>query len=315
MPLPFLSSLTPRDLSGLEAGQCRYVLLTNEAGGIVNDPVLLCLASDRYWLSSADNDVALWARGVAVHTGFTVQVSRPEVATLQLQGPKSLALLESLLGPEIRELKYYHHRSVEIAGIPVILARTGWSAERGYELYLQELDRGAALWEVLMAAGEPFGIAPASPSRIRRIEAGILDFSVDMDETTSPYEVGLERLVALDKPGGFIGREALARIAAVGPSRLVAGIQIAGQPVAANDVNYPVRQAGGETIGRMTSWVHSPRLEKNIGFANLPAAAAALGSQLEIESPEGARAAWVVPRPFFDPARKLSRGLGAEASP
>ena len=308
----FVSQLTPRDLGDCAVGQCRYVLITNPAGGILNDPVLLRLAEDRFWLSSADSDILMWAQGVAVHAGLAVNLRAPAVATLQLQGPKSLPLLEKILGPEtggpaIGELAYYHHREVEIAGIPLRLARTGWSAERGYELYLEELARGEDLWNLLMAEGRAFDIAPASPSRIRRIEAGILDLSVDMGPDTNPYEVGLGRLVALEKPGGFIGRAALARAAAAEPERRVVGLEIGGDPVTPNDIDYPVR-LGEETVGAMTSWVYSPRLEKNIGFARLPTALAALGTALTVDAPAGPRAAEVVKRPFFDPERKLSRG-------
>ena len=303
----FTSILTPRDLSGCKVGQCKYVLITNRDGGILNDPVLLRLAEDCFWLSSADSDILMWARGVAVNAGLEVTIDAPEMATLQLQGPKSAPLLEGLLGSGIWDLKYYHHMAAEIAGIPVILARTGWSAERGYEIYLKDSSRGDELWEALMAAGRAFDIAPASPSRIRRIEAGILDFSVDMDETTNPFEVGLERLVDLEKAGSFIGQEALARRAAEGPARQVVGLEIAGAPVATNDVPFPVLQ-DGQAIGKMTSWAHSPRLERNIGFANLPVAAAALGSEVKIDAPEGRRGAQIVRRPFFDAERKLSRG-------
>ena len=303
----FTSILTPRDLSGCKVGQCKYVLITNRDGGILNDPVLLRLAEDCFWLSSADSDILMWARGVAVNAGLEVTIDAPEMATLQLQGPKSAPLLEGLLGSGIWDLKYYHHMAAEIAGIPVILARTGWSAERGYEIYLKDSSRGDELWEALMAAGRAFDIAPASPSRIRRIEAGILDFSVDMDETTNPFEVGLERLVDLEKACGFIGQAALARRAAEGPARQVVGLEIAGTPVAANDVAFPVLKEG-RSLGKMTSWVYSPRMEKNIGFAMLPVAAATLGGELEIEAPEGRRAAQVVRRPFIDPGRKLSRG-------
>ena len=302
----FIELLTPRDLSNCRVGHCRYVLITNRDGGILNDPVLLRLADDRFWLSRADSDILMWARGVAVHSGFEVEIFEPDTATLQLQGPKSLPLLSRLVGEDIATLPYYHHRSAEVDGIPFRIARTGWSAERGYELYLQDLSRGPQLWDLLMDAGRPFDIAPASPNRIRRIEAGILDFSVDMDDTTNPYEVGLGRLVELTKPADFIGKTALARVQREGITRKVVGLEISGPPVAANDRPYAV-SSGAKIIGQMTSWVHSPRLERNIGFAMLPLSASTVGSEVTVQSEDGGRRAQVVAYPFVDPQRRLSR--------
>lgn len=302
----FTDLLTPRDLSSCRVGQCRYVLITNQDGGILNDPVLLRLAEDRFWLSRADSDILMWARGVAVHAGMEVSIGEPDTATLQLQGPKSVDVLEALIGNEIADLRYYHHRTVEIAGIPLIVARTGWSAERGYELYIQDLARGPELWDLLMEAGKPYNIAPASPNRIRRIEAGILDYSVDMDDTTNPYEAGLDRLVQLDAPRDFIGKAALGRIRAEGVQRKVVSLEIEGPPVAINDRPCPAIR-GGETIGKMTSWVYSPRLEGNIGLATLTVENSDLGTEVLVRSDFGDRRARVVTWPFVDPNRELSR--------
>jgi aminomethyltransferase len=302
----FTDLLTPRDLSSCRVGQCRYVLITNQDGGIQNDPVLMRLAENRFWLSRADSDILMWARGVAVHAGMEVSIGEPETATLQLQGPKSANLLKALIGDEIAELSYYHHRTLEIAGIPLIVARTGWSAERGYELYLRDLTRGPELWDLLMEAGKPYNIAPASPNRIRRIEAGILDYSVDMDDTTNPYEVGLDRLVQLDTPRDFIGKVALARIGAELIQRKMVGLEIEGPPVAVNDRACPTIR-GGETIGKMTSWVYSPRLERNIGFGMLAVEHSDLGTEVLVRGDLGDRKAKIVASPFVDPKRQLSR--------
>ena len=302
----FTDRLTPRNLASCEVGHCRYVLLTNPDGGILNDPVLMRLAEDRFWLSSADSDVAMWARGVAVHSGLDVEISTPEVATLQLQGPKSTAVLQALIGESVLDLAYYRHRAAEIAGIPIILARTGFSAERGYELYLLDTTRGAELWQHLMAAGEAHGIMPGSPSRIRRIEAGILDYSVDMDATTNPFEVGLERLVDLSPEADYIGKPALARIEATGVSRRIVGLEIEGPPVRPNDGALPLH-AEGAPVGQVTSWIYSPRLERNIGLAMAPLAYGRPGCRVEIRAEGEPRAATVVPTPFVDPEKWLAR--------
>jgi len=302
----FTDMLTPRDLARCRVGQCRYVLITNQDGGIQNDPVLMRLAEDRFWLSRADSDILMWARGVAVHAGMEVSIGEPDTATLQLQGPKSLDMLRALIGDEIMELGYYHHRQLEIAGIPLIVARTGWSAEHGYELYLRDLARGPELWDLLMEAGKPYNIAPASPNRIRRIEAGIPDYSVDMDDTTNPYEIGLDRLVQLDTPRDFIGKAALARIHAGGIRRKLGGLEIEGPPVAINEGSCPTIR-GGEAVGKMTSWVYSPRLERNIGLATLAIEHSGLGTGVLVRGDLGDREAKVVAAPFFDPKRQLSR--------
>ena len=302
----FVDRLTPRNLSKCQVGHCRYVVLTNQDGGILNDPVLMRLAEDRFWLSSADGDVAMWARGVAVNGDLNAHITTPDVATLQLQGPKSTAVLQALIGDSVLELAYYHQRSAEIDGIPILLARTGFSAERGYELYLLDTARGPELWQRLMAAGQEHGITPASPSRIRRIEAGILDYSVDMDETTNPFEAGLERLVDLSPEADYIGKAALERVKAEGIARRIVGLEIEGPPVTANDVALPV-EAGGAAVGRMTSWTYSPRLERNIGLAMLASGHTEPGSQVTVKADDGARAATVVPTPFVDPEKWLAR--------
>src|SRR6267378_2475341 len=244
--LRFAQLLTPRDLSKCPAGEGRYVVLADESGGIVNDPVLLRLDQNRFWLACADSDVLLWAKGVA--RGSALQV-------------------------ELREL--------------------------GYEIYLLEPARGTELWDRVMAAGQPFGIAPTGPSDIRRIEAGILNYGIDMTLENNPYEVGLERLVELDKPTEFIGRAALRRIKQEGVRKKLAGIEIDGARLDLNMTRYPVR--GG---GHVTSCVYSPRLKKNIGYAMLPLP---IATDLEIETPDGVRSARVVAMPFVDPKKQLAK--------
>lgn len=303
----FMDLLTPRDLSKCKVGQCRYVLITSQNGGILNDPVLLRLDEDRFWLSSADSDTLMWARGVAVHAGLDVEINAPDVATLQLQGPKSSLVMQGRIRNGVRDLPYYHLMKAEISGIPVVVSRTGWSAERGYEIYLLDTNRGPELWDLLMEAGRSYDIAPACPSRIRRIEAGILDYSIDMDEHTNPFEVGLDRLVDLDKPSDFIGKAALQRIKTEGVARKVAGIEVEGPPVQPNDQAWPASHEG-RSVGRMTSWVYSPRLRRNIGFAMLELACTGIGTEITIRADIGERRAKVVETPFVDPQRRLARG-------
>src|ERR671925_842011 len=224
----FAELLTPRDLSRCRVGEGRYVILTDESGGIVNDPVLLRLAENRFWLACADSDVLLWAKGVARSSGLQVELRELDVAPLQVQGPKSREVVQALFGEAVLSLKYYQFINTRLGDIPVIVTRTGWTGELGFEIYLLEPARGVELWDRIMSAGKPFGIAPTGPSDIRRIEAGILNYGIDMTLETNPYEVGLERLVNLDKAADFIGRDALKKVAQHGPSRKLVGVEIAG---------------------------------------------------------------------------------------
>jgi aminomethyltransferase len=193
----FTQLLTPRNLSQCAVGQCKYVLITNADGGILNDPVLLRLGENHFWLSLADSDILLWAQGVAVNCGMDVEIREPDVSPLQLQGPNSGKIMQDLFGESIGELGYYWLDEFELDGIPLIVSRTGWSSELGYELYLRDGTRGDELWERIMAAGKPHGLVPGHTSSIRRIEAGMLSYHSDMDIDTNPFELGLGRLVDL----------------------------------------------------------------------------------------------------------------------
>jgi len=297
----FAELLTPRDLSKCPVGRGRYVLLADEAGGIVNDPVLLRLEENRFWLACADSDVLLWAKGLRHATGMDVELRELDVAPLQLQGPKSRELVEKIFGEKFASLRYYEFMRTDLAGIPLIVTRTGWTGELGYELYLLDPARGVELWNRVMEAGKPFGLVPTGPSDIRRIEAGILNYGIDMTLENNPYEVGLERLVNLDKPADFIGREALKRIAKEGVKRKLVGVEISGTKMDMNFTRYPVR--GG---GFVTSCVHSPRLKRNIGYAMLPVERLS-EKRLEVEAPDGVRAALVVPMPFIDPKKEIAK--------
>ncbi|MGA8259970.1 MAG: hypothetical protein WB783_07145, partial [Arenicellales bacterium] len=219
----FTQMLTPRDLSKMAIGQCKYVLITNADGGILNDPVLLRLGENHFWLSLADSDILLWAQGVAVHSGMDVTIREPDVSPLQLQGPRSGDVMTALFGETIKDLRYFWLREVALDGIPLVVSRTGWSSELGYELYLRDGMRGDELWEKIMAAGRPFGLKPGHTSTIRRIEGGMLSYHADADINTNPYELGMDRLVNLDMEADFIGKAALRRIRGTGVSRKQVG--------------------------------------------------------------------------------------------
>jgi glycine cleavage system aminomethyltransferase T len=296
--IAFTDMLTPRDVAKCPVGRCRYALITTPEGGIVNDPVLLHLADSHFWLSTSDSDLLLWAKGVAINSGLDVEIREPDVSPVQIQGPKSSEVIDSLFGGRVT-LAPYELVQTDLDGAPVVVSRTGWSGEIGYEIFLCDGRYGDALWERVLSAGEPFGIAVTGPSDANRVEAGILAYRSDMDMTTNPFELGLDRLVDLDTPGEFIGKAALTRIRDEGVTRKLVGIQILGDPLSLPfEARWPVT-AGGARIGEVTVAVYSPRLRQNIGYAMVSIGHAAVGTRLGIEAPWGTATAIVAEKPFI----------------
>ena len=302
----FIQLLTPRDLSKLAVGQCKYVLITNEKGGILNDPVLLRLAENHFWLSLSDSDILLWAQGVAVHSGLDVNIQEPDVSPLQLQGPKSGDIMAKLFGEGIRDLKYYWLREIELEGIPLVVSRTGWSSELGYELFLRDGSQGDRLWETIMTAGKEYGLQPGHTSSIRRIEGGMLSYHADADIHTNPFEVGLDRLVSLDNEINFIGKEALHQIKQDGIKRKQVGLEIDCDPLQGPNTNFWPISINGKFMGKVTSAVYSPRLKKNIALAMLDIQFSELGQLVEIHTDFGQQQGVVVEKPFFDPKKAIA---------
>mgnify|MGYP000557243778 FL=1 len=302
----FTQMLTARDLSAMAVGQCKYILITNADGGILNDPILLRLAENHFWISLADNDILLWAQGVAVHSDLDVTIREPDVSPLQLQGPKSGQIMQALFGDDIMDLRYYWLREVELDGIPLIVSRTGWSSELGYELYLRDGSRGDKLWEKIMAAGAPFDLKPGHTSSIRRIEGGMLSYHADADAQTNPYELGMDRLINPDMDADFIGKAALLRIRDEGVSRKQVGLVIESEPLKGPNTTFWPISKDGSTIGKVTSAVYSPRLKQNIALAMVTTEFAELGTQVEITMPSGMQMATVVERPFYDPKKQIT---------
>ena len=304
----FVQLLTPRNLSQCAVGQCKYVLITNESGGILNDPVLLRLEENRFWLSLADSDVLMWAQGIATHAGLDVTICEPDVSPLQLQGPKSGDIMATLFGEAIRDLKYYWLDHFELDGIPLVISRTGWSSELGYELYLLDGSQGEALWEKLMTVGEPMGLKPGHTSSIRRIEGGMLSYHADMDAHTNPFELGLDRLVDLEMPANFIGKAALKQVQQQGISRQQVGLELDGEPLPGPNTQFWPVEINGEVIGKVTSAVYSPRLKKNIALAMVASAHSAVGTACTVQLTGETRSGTIVPKPFYDPKKQITGG-------
>ena len=301
----FIQLLTPRDLSKLSIGQCKYVLITNEKGGILNDPVLLRLDENHFWLSLSDSDILLWAQGVAVNSGLNVSINEPDVSPLQLQGPKSREIMVKLFGESIRDLKYYWLKELELDGIPLVVSRTGWSTELGYELFLRDGSQGDKLWEMIMTAGNEYGLQPGHTSSIRRIEGGMLSYHADADIQTNPFEMGLERLVSLDSDINFIGKKALIEIQKKGIKRQQIGLEIEGDSLTGPNTIFWEIFCDDKIIGKVTSAVFSPRLEKNIALAMVDKNFTRIGLKLSVEINGVLRDAIIVEKPFFDPKKAL----------
>ena len=310
----FTQLLTCRDLSQMQVGQCKYVLITNADGGLLNDPVLLRLAEDHFWISLADSDILLWAQGVATHAGLDVTICEPDVSPLQLQGPLSGEIMAALFGDWITELRYYWLRETTLDGIPLVVSRTGWSSELGYELYLRDGSRGDELWEKIMTVGAPMGLKPGHTSSIRRIEGAMLSYHADATIDTNPFELGLDRLVAVDSDVEFIGKDALRRLRDEGVTRRQVGIVIDMDPLTGPNTTFWPVIAGGERVGEVTSAVWSPRLEQNIALAMVRADLAPIGTKLDVETKHGTMRATVVDRPFHDPTKSLTRSPSVRTS-
>ena len=302
----FTQLLTPRDLSKLSVGQCKYVLITNHDGGILNDPVLLRLAENHFWLSLADSDILLWAQGVAVNSGLNVKIVEPDVSPLQLQGPNSGKIMVKLFDETIKDLKYYWLKEYDLDGIPLIVSRTGWSSELGYEIYLRDGSKGNDLYEKIMAAGKEYDLQPGHTSSIRRIEGGMLSYHADADINTNPFELGLDRLVNLDGEINFIGKEALKKIKQKGIKRKQVGLELDCKPLKGPNTTFWSIYNNDEVIGKITSAVYSPRLKKNIALAMIAIKYSNIGGKFKVRTNDGEFNCTIVEKPFYDPKKKIA---------
>lgn len=280
--LKLVEFLTPRDLSAMLPGQCVYAPLLDERAGIVNDPIILRLAPDHFWLSISDSDVLLWVKGLALGAGFDVTVSDPDVFPLSLQGPKSEALLDRLIGEPVGDIRFFRFIETQIAGIPLIVARTGWSGQGGFELYLSEPSEGERLWDTIAAAGADLNLRPGCPNLIDRIETGLLSHGNDMTLYNNPIEAGLDRFFKLGKSADYLGREALEKIAQDGPAQRMVRVVVPGAPVANPRETYSMIVAENGTPGCMTSIAYSPRLHCNVGLGYVSSGNTRVGTAIEV---------------------------------
>ncbi len=294
--------LTPRNIKKCSIGQAMYAPFLDFHGGFINDPVMLKITEDCYWFSLADGDALLWVQGIAAGYKFDVDIHEPDVSPLQVQGPNSKALMAKVFGDWVNDLGFYRFKEINHEGIPLVIARMGYSRELCFEIFLQDQSKGNELWEILWQAGQDLNISAGTPNIILRLEGGILSYLADMDRTNNPYEVGLGWMVDLDQEDDFIGKEALREISRAGPTKKLMGAEIAGEPVTTfNEEHWPVL-IDEKTIGSMNALVYSPRLDKNIAYVILDIEHATSGQEVIISSPEKEILAKTVDLPWLERA-------------
>lgn len=273
--------LCVRDLSNMVVGKGKYVPMCDHRGVLINDPVVLKLAENHYWLSIADNTILLWARSIAAERGLVAEITEPDVSPLAVQGPKADEVVAAVFGDWIRDLKFFEFTDTEIDGIPLKIQRSGYSKQGGFELYLMDGARGSDLWNIVREAGQPWGIGPGNPNPAERIEGGMLSFGGDTDDNSDPFEARLGKYVDLDLDDEVIGIKALRTRHANGIPRRLMGVVLDNQPRQPGHwVWYDVYQDGAK-IGAMTNGIWSPRLGTMIGFVIVPSRTT-VGERVEV---------------------------------
>lgn len=294
--------MTPRDLRKAETGQCLYAPLIDEQALMINDPVILKLAEDRFWLSIADTDVELWAKGLAFAGKLDARVFEPDVWPLAVQGPKADELMARVFGDRVRKIRYFRFATLAFKRHPLVVARSGWSRQGGFEVYVDDWALGEKLWDALMDAGEDLDVGPGCPNLIERIESGLLSFGNDLTRASNPLEAGLERYCSPDPRLACMGQKALLAIARTGPERRVRGIRFEASSVPGCVTPWPVKSKR-KAVGHVTSAALSPQLGCGIAFAMLDKGNWEAGTPVAVETPDGPRHGTVADLPFVKPAR------------
>ncbi len=259
--------LTVRDLSKCKEGQGKYAPICNHGGSLLNDPIVLKHSDELFWFSVADSDIWFWSRAIAAERGLNVEISEPDVSPMAVQGPKAEDVVSSIFGDWVRNLRYFWFKQTEIEGIPVAVARSGWSKQGGFEIYLMDGSKGTQLWNLVKEAGQPWGIGPGSPTTPERYESGLVSVGGDSDDNTNPYEVRLGAYVNLDVPDDTVGVQALREIAKNGPKRHQLGLKLGGDGPEPFGFSWEEIHKNGRKVGDMTNCVWSPRLKENIAYA------------------------------------------------
>ncbi len=287
-----MQMLTPRDLRSMLPGQCRYVPIVDETGGMLNDPVALKLADDRWWISIADSDLLLWVKGIANGYRLDVLVDEPDVSPLAVQGPKAEDLMARVFGDGVREIRFFRFGWFQFQGRDLVVARSGYSKQGGFEIYVIGGDLGMPLWDALFAAGADLEVRAGCPNLIERIEGGLLSYGNDMTDDNTPHECGLGKFCDTYTAIGCIGRDALLRVAKEGPVQQIRAIAIDGDPVPGCDRTWPLL-ASGKPVGQVTSAAWSPDFNTNVAIGMVRMTHWDAGTRLEVDAPDGRRLATV----------------------
>ncbi len=289
--------LTPRDLRRVQIGQCLYAPVVDDTGAILNDPVLLKLAEDRWWVSIADSDVQYWAQGLAVGRNMDVDVAEIDVAPLAVQGPKADQLMERVFGEGASEIRFFRARWVEFNGASFLVSRSGYSKQGGFEIYVEGDRHAEPLWDALFTAGQDLNVRAGGPNLIERIEAGLLSYGNDMTRENTPFECNLDAFCTPETAFGCVGRQALLREAALGPKRRIRGLAMEGERAPSCRDPWPVR-VGSEPVGRVTSAAWSPDFGVTVAIAMLDRGYWDVGTEVVVDTPGGRRKAKVRMLPF-----------------
>ena len=278
--------ISARDLTNAKVGRCYYAPICDQNGAIINDPIALRLAENKYWFSISDSDLLLWVQGIAIGLGLNVDICEPDVSPLAIQGPFADDLMADVFGEEIREVKFFHFKAFSFRGHMLNIARSGWSKQGGFEIYLDDTNLGEELWDAIWAKGKKYNIRAGCPNLIERVEAGLLSYGNDMNREDTPLEIGLEKYVSLDSEVDFIGKAALQKQRKVGIKKRLMGIEIDGSKMPPLTMPKKV-SIEGKNVGMITSAVFSPDYGGNIGFAMIKASNAYVGAEVMVDSEEG----------------------------
>lgn len=284
--------LTPRDLRGMLPGQCYYVPIVDETGGMLNDPVAVKLAEDRWWISIADSDLLFWIKGLAYGYRLDVLVDEPDVSPLAVQGPSADDLMAAVFGDAVRDIRFFRFGHFDFQGQDMVVARSGYSKQGGYEIYVEGEHNGMPLWNALMEAGKALDVHAGCPNLIERIESGLLSYGNDMNDDNTPHECGLGRFCNTQTAIGCIGRDALLRVAKEGPVKQTRAIAIDGPPVPACD-RWWTLMAGTKPVGRVSSAAWSPDFSTNVAIGMVRMTHWDDGTELTVQAPDGLRHATV----------------------
>ncbi|NUH64318.1 dimethylsulfoniopropionate demethylase [Sulfitobacter sp. S0837] len=281
-----MQMLTPRDLSGVVPGQCVYVPITDETGGMLNDPLAVKLAEDQWWISIADSDLLLWVKGLCNGFRLDVLIDEPDVNLLAVQGPKANTLMSRVFGDDVTDLKFFRFRRFSFEGREMVISRSGYSKQGGFEIYLEGTELAMPLWHALFEAGPDLDVRAGCPNLIERIEGGLLSYGNDMTDDNTPYECGLEALCKPETAIGCMGRDALLRVAQTGPTQQIRPLEITGGKVPLCDRAWPL-MAGEKRVGQVTSAVWSPDYNVNVAIGMVKMTHWEPGTELQVDTPEG----------------------------